>query len=74
MGWTTLRMGLIRMLSMAGKFKFACQKGSLLSRVRDNEKPVRQAKVHAFQAQGRPISNEEVNTTRGLTLTGMVLT
>ncbi|GAB1318688.1 Ergothioneine biosynthesis protein 1 [Madurella fahalii] len=25
----------------------------------DNEKPVRYAKVHAFQAQGRPISNEE---------------
>ncbi|KAH6631559.1 C-type lectin protein [Chaetomium tenue] len=25
----------------------------------DNEKPVRQAKVNAFQAQGRPISNEE---------------
>lgn len=29
--------------------------------VRDNEKPVRRAKVHAFQAQGRPISNEEVS-------------
>ncbi|KAL2021332.1 hypothetical protein VTK56DRAFT_7303 [Thermocarpiscus australiensis] len=25
----------------------------------DNEKPVRRVKVHAFQAQGRPISNEE---------------
>ncbi|KAL2256200.1 hypothetical protein VTK26DRAFT_2042 [Humicola hyalothermophila] len=25
----------------------------------DNEKPVRRAQVHAFQAQGRPISNEE---------------
>ncbi|KAK3899457.1 hypothetical protein C8A05DRAFT_36918 [Staphylotrichum tortipilum] len=25
----------------------------------DNEKPARRAKVHAFQAQGRPISNEE---------------
>ncbi|KAK4100895.1 hypothetical protein N658DRAFT_426797 [Parathielavia hyrcaniae] len=25
----------------------------------DNEKPVRQVKVHAFQVQGRPISNEE---------------
>ncbi|KAI5459770.1 C-type lectin protein [Mariannaea sp. PMI_226] len=25
----------------------------------DNEKPVRQTKVHAFQAQGRPITNEE---------------
>ncbi|KAL2681016.1 Ergothioneine biosynthesis protein 1 [[Neocosmospora] mangrovei] len=25
----------------------------------DNEKPARQAKVHAFQAQGRPITNEE---------------
>ncbi|KAK4191955.1 hypothetical protein QBC35DRAFT_470231 [Podospora australis] len=25
----------------------------------DNEKPVRQLKVHAFQAQGRPITNEE---------------
>ncbi|KAM7203815.1 C-type lectin fold [Naviculisporaceae sp. PSN 640] len=25
----------------------------------DNEKPIRQVKVHAFQAQGRPISNEE---------------
>ncbi|KAL2153030.1 hypothetical protein VTH82DRAFT_4185 [Thermothelomyces myriococcoides] len=25
----------------------------------DNEKPLRRVKVHAFQAQGRPISNEE---------------
>ncbi|KAF7564098.1 hypothetical protein G7046_g34 [Stylonectria norvegica] len=25
----------------------------------DNEKPARQVKVHAFQAQGRPITNEE---------------
>ncbi|KAK4466152.1 hypothetical protein QBC42DRAFT_89948 [Cladorrhinum samala] len=25
----------------------------------DNEKPVRQVKVHSFQAQGRPITNEE---------------
>lgn len=25
----------------------------------DNEKPARQAKVHTFQAQGRPITNEE---------------
>ncbi|KAK8118994.1 uncharacterized protein PG998_003620 [Apiospora kogelbergensis] len=25
----------------------------------DNEKPARQAKVHAFQAKGRPITNEE---------------
>jgi hypothetical protein len=28
---------------------------------RDNEKPVRRVKVHAFQSQGRPISNEEVS-------------
>lgn len=31
-----------------------------LRRHRDNEKPVRHAKVHSFQAQGRPITNEEV--------------
>lgn len=29
-------------------------------RYRDNEKPPRKATVHSFQAQGRPITNEEV--------------
>lgn len=28
---------------------------------RDNEKPARQEKVHAFEAKGRPITNEEVS-------------
>lgn len=28
---------------------------------RDNEKPRRKVKVHAFQAQGRPITNGEVS-------------
>lgn len=32
-----------------------------LMRTRDNEKPRRRTKVHAFQAQGRPITNEEVS-------------
>lgn len=32
-----------------------------LTSVRDNEKPLRKVKVHAFQAQGRPITNEEVS-------------
>lgn len=35
--------------------------GMLLIKVRDNEKPARQAVVHAFQAQGRPMSNQEVS-------------
>jgi hypothetical protein len=30
---------------------------------RDNEKPQRKANVHAFQAKGRPITNEEVHDT-----------
>lgn len=29
--------------------------------VRDNEKPVRKARVRSFQAKGRPITNEEVS-------------
>lgn len=29
--------------------------------IRDNEKPQRKTQVHAFQAQGRPITNEEVS-------------
>lgn len=33
----------------------------LIAICRDNEKPARQAKVHAFQAKGRPITNEEVD-------------
>ena len=32
-----------------------------LTQQRDNEKPARQVDVHSFQAQGRPISNEEVS-------------
>jgi len=32
----------------------------VLTTFRDNEKPVRQIHVHSFEAQGRPISNEEV--------------
>ena len=31
--------------------------------VRDNEKPARLVHVHGFQAQGRPITNEEVQLT-----------
>lgn len=32
-----------------------------LTSYRDNEKPRRKAEVHAFEAQGRPITNEEVS-------------
>jgi len=32
----------------------------LLMIPRDNEKPVREVHVQSFQAQARPISNEEV--------------
>jgi hypothetical protein len=49
---------------MAGKLSSACGIGVVLTRSRDNEKPARKAKVHAFQAQGRPISNEEVRRTK----------
>lgn len=35
---------------------------------RDNEKPAREETVHAFQAKGRPISNEEVPTIHPTTL------
>lgn len=38
-----------------------CQFMQKLMKNRDNEKPLRRAKVHAFQAQGRPITNEEVS-------------
>ena len=31
---------------------------------RDNEKPVREVHVGGFQAQGRPITNEEVGSAR----------
>lgn len=34
----------------------------VLTRQRDNEKPVRHIHVHAFQAKGRPITNEEVSS------------
>lgn len=34
--------------------------GGYLTLDRDNEKPKRQVNVHAFQAKGRPITNEEV--------------
>ncbi len=30
--------------------------------IRDNEKPERKVKVGAFQAMGRPITNEEVRS------------
>jgi hypothetical protein len=33
-------------------------------RSRDNERPKRKIKVHAFQAQGRAITNEEVRRRR----------
>lgn len=33
----------------------------MLMSSRDNEKPRRRVKVHAFQAQGRPITNEDVS-------------
>lgn len=37
-----------------------CFTDDMMVVVRDNEKPVRRVQVNAFQAQGRPISNEEV--------------
>lgn len=39
---------------------------------RDNEKPAREVKVHAFQAQGRPLTNEEVRCGYGNCNTGQL--
>lgn len=56
-------MVLIPYATMAGKFESIPQSfvaPRLMFLDRDNEKPARDAKVHAFQAQGRAITNEEV--------------
>lgn len=58
-----LRMVLIPHATMAGKFESiprSFEATQLMFLDRDNEKPAREAKVHAFQAQGRAITNEEV--------------
>lgn len=57
------RMVLIPHATMAGKFEsipHSFEATRLMSLDRDNEKPARDSKVHAFQAQGRAITNEEV--------------
>lgn len=61
MGLMIRRMGLIRMFPSDGRFfPFISKEGMLNKDIRDNEKPARKAKVEAFQAMGRPITNEEV--------------
>jgi hypothetical protein len=45
---------------MVGLQKIEWLRSANLMNSRDNEKPSRVVKVHAFQAKGRPITNEEV--------------
>jgi hypothetical protein len=50
------------MVSFSDPWGITRRQSMLITAGRDNEKPQREAQVHAFQAQGRAITNEEARS------------